>query len=1045
MLHRFLPDRMLSRDATRLAAMMGLYFLVLFAVGILRPIKNALALDGLAESEFYKVYFVSAVVVFCVPGLNRIADRIPWRRVIPGTAAFFALTLLVFRAVYAEGSTALGMVFYGWYDLFAAALVTQFFMTVQVFFNMRDAKAAIPLVIAAGSLGATLGNLTTGIFAEALGTPNLLLLAALFIGAFAVVIPLLWTRDRAPERPGRRVGSEVGATASTLSEITRVFGNRHLRLIATLVLLTVVVKTVVDYEFNEAVRAYAGDLDAISSFQGYVFGAINWLPIVVLLPLGPLLKRFGVGLAVLLLPTVMLGATAALAVAFSVWTATVAKALDATFRYSAERTGREVLYVPVPTELKLKAKTYVDIALEKGIGKALSGVLILVLVSFMDYRSVTLAAVLLAGIWVLLAWRAKREYVATLESSIRGRFASFEDGFARLTERSTLALVENALRGDPVDVAFGLDLVEQAGAVDARPLADELDLLLDHPSPEIRARVLRLLTHFAGLVETDRLRERLGDPSETVREEAVAALVAAHAPDPLFMLRDLLASEDREVRRATLSWLVRGELPAPMLHGLGRTFLEARFPAEDGAGALARAGIAAPLEANGVRDPPDREELALTLGLLNGDPRAPERLEPLAGDSDLRVARAALRSAQLLRSQELNASVLAALAKPALREAARGALVARGAAAVDFLEDRMLDSGTPIAVRRQIPSALAHIPEQGSVRALLGFLSDGDSGRELRYRALKALNKLRNRMEEELEFPPEAVLSIARREVDAARQLARIHGALARIGASGPGIELLKRAVEESWEDRREACFRLLGLVYPPDAIYRTYVAVTRGDERSRTNALEWLEDAVGRGVFARIGPILDGRGPEEDEPSLPTLTALLEELRQDDERWLALLATWNQNRRTQERPMPGRADMDLIEKVFLLQNVDLLQEARSSHLALLASIAEEVELDAGEELFRRGEPNDSLYVVIRGEIELRGMGDQVLTARENTPFGTWALIDSDPSVVGARAEATSRLLRITRTEFQELMSDHPELAVGMLQGLARRFRSLVA
>jgi hypothetical protein len=128
--------------------MMGLYFLVLFAVGILRPIRNALALDGLAESEFYKVYLISAVVILFAPLLNYLSDRIQWRT---GTAAFFALNLLVFRAVYSEGSGVLGMVFYGWYDLFAAALVTQFFMAVQVFFNARDAKSAVPLVIAAGS------------------------------------------------------------------------------------------------------------------------------------------------------------------------------------------------------------------------------------------------------------------------------------------------------------------------------------------------------------------------------------------------------------------------------------------------------------------------------------------------------------------------------------------------------------------------------------------------------------------------------------------------------------------------------------------------------------------------------------------------------------------------------------------------------------------------------------------------------------------------------------------------------------------------------
>jgi hypothetical protein len=88
-------------------------------------------------------------------------------------------------AVVREGSAAFGLIFYGWYDLFAAALVTQFFMATQFYFNARSAKRAYPLVIAGGSIGATLGGAITGFFAESVGTPNLLLVAAVADRRFA--------------------------------------------------------------------------------------------------------------------------------------------------------------------------------------------------------------------------------------------------------------------------------------------------------------------------------------------------------------------------------------------------------------------------------------------------------------------------------------------------------------------------------------------------------------------------------------------------------------------------------------------------------------------------------------------------------------------------------------------------------------------------------------------------------------------------------------------------------------------------------------------
>jgi antibiotic biosynthesis monooxygenase (ABM) superfamily enzyme len=68
------------RDAMRLMAMFVLFFLVVCAVGMLRPIKNALALDGLGATDFARVYLVSAVVVLFVPPVfNRLSDWLPPR------------------------------------------------------------------------------------------------------------------------------------------------------------------------------------------------------------------------------------------------------------------------------------------------------------------------------------------------------------------------------------------------------------------------------------------------------------------------------------------------------------------------------------------------------------------------------------------------------------------------------------------------------------------------------------------------------------------------------------------------------------------------------------------------------------------------------------------------------------------------------------------------------------------------------------------------------------------------------------------------------
>lgn len=134
--------------------MMGLYFPVICSVGILRPINNVVALAGLAPGAFYNVYFVSAAVALFVFPENRVADRVPWKRLIPATAFGFALLLLGFRLAYPRTGAACGMLFCGWYDLYAAVMVGQFFLATQLYFDSRQAKDAYPLLIGARSLSA---------------------------------------------------------------------------------------------------------------------------------------------------------------------------------------------------------------------------------------------------------------------------------------------------------------------------------------------------------------------------------------------------------------------------------------------------------------------------------------------------------------------------------------------------------------------------------------------------------------------------------------------------------------------------------------------------------------------------------------------------------------------------------------------------------------------------------------------------------------------------------------------------------------------------
>ena len=1004
---RFFPDlsNTPARERRKLLAMMGLFFLVVCAVGILRPIKNSLALDGLGATNFYKVYLVSAAVVLFAPIYTGLARHVAWRVLFPAAALFFAANLVVFRLVYVPGSVAFGIIFYGWYDLFAAALVTQFFMAAQLFFNARSAKQAYPLVIGGGALGATIGGMITGLAAESIGTPNLMLVAAGFVVLFAVGLPFVYSGSESMQH------SDSSTSASPVSALWK---NRHVRMIAASVLLTIVVKELVDYQFNALSKEVYVTRDEVAAFQGKFNAITQWLPLAFVLMLHPLLKRFGVGFAILLLPLALLGTNVALAIWWGIGAASVAKGAETAFRYSAERAGREILYLPVPADVRLTAKAYIDVAIEKGFGKAFSAVLIFVLLQFITYRQIVYLTLVLAMLALLVAIQMRREYVTALAQAMATRMVSLRGVFASILDASTLPRVKEVLRSrDTVQVAFALDLLEQGSAAEARSVAPELRGLLRHEADTIRERAADLLARVGDVENSSALEAALNDPAMPVREAVARALIAS-AEDSESTVFKLLQSRPAPVRAALLA-----QLPSLQLADEARQRIAEMYTRENQEHAHLREA---------------RIERAYAAQALDGE--GWRVLVPLLSDSEPAVVNAALRASGALRSHELISRCVTALRSPATRAAARTALRSYGESALPILSSYLLNPTADPVLRRQIPALLAQLPSNQAVSTLLRAITARETDQVLDFRAVKALSKLRTRFPT-LAFPPAGVQLVVVREAEAADRYARARQVLNREYPGAPAVVLMMQALTEAWRERRESTFRTLALIHSPPAVQSAYNAICGSDARARSNALEWLEQQIGYELMRAIAPVV--AEPQHQTRGSAADSALIYELTDDEDSWIAICA------RAVTTKIERNADMEIIERVFMLQRIDLLQGARSAHLALLAAIAEPIVVDAGENLLELGKPVPAMFIVIRGGVELEDVAENRNVVQDGGAFGTWALIDDAPSMISARASERTDLLRISRSDFFDVLEDTPEMAVGLLQGLARRVRTLVA
>ena len=134
---------------------------------------------------------------------------------------------------------------------------------------------------------------------------------------------------------------------------------------------------------------------------------------------------------------------------------------------------------------------------------------------------------------------------------------------------------------------------------------------------------------------------------------------------------------------------------------------------------------------------------------------------------------------------------------------------------------------------------------------------------------------------------------------------------------------------------------------------------------------------------------------------------------------------------------------LSVIEKVILLQRVDVFGAVPTDQLAHLATVTSEVPYEAQEDVFRVGDPANSMFVVLEGQVRLSRGGATVTIADVDDAFGAWSLFDDEPRVVDAVATRATLLLKLEKADFLDLLADNVEITQGVLKGIVTRLRGV--
>ena len=128
-----------------------------------------------------------------------------------------------------------------------------------------------------------------------------------------------------------------------------------------------------------------------------------------------------------------------------------------------------------------------------------------------------------------------------------------------------------------------------------------------------------------------------------------------------------------------------------------------------------------------------------------------------------------------------------------------------------------------------------------------------------------------------------------------------------------------------------------------------------------------------------------------------------------------------------------------------LLARIPIFAELPDDELDRLMAELTVVNLKPGDVLFREGDPGEHLYVVVKGELEIvmgPGFGNEIIinVVGEEEYIGEMSLLQPDGHrTTGARARGEVILLTMSRTQFQDLLRRHPELAKSMIAVLSQR------
>lgn len=773
------------------------FFLITCSAYIIKPVKISNFLEGLSANRLPFAYLLTALLIGFVVSVNtRFLHNLKRNVYISISLMFFIFCLVFFWLFFRRNWNAMPMIYWVWSDIFTITTVTQFWILVNDVYHPRQAKRLVGFLVSGGLLGGIVGSLLSRFLAQLLGTTNLLLICPILLLPCLLFVFLL--HRHSPEKSSDKEALPEKSKTGYLQSFRIIRKSRYLQILSAIMTTSIIITTMVDFQFNSVIEMAIADQDARTAFLGTFFtGLLVFSYFFHIFLTNRILKNFGMRTALLISPFFILALSIAIIFfppGLLLYWAIAIKGGDKSLAHSLNQSVRELLYIPLSPELKYKAKVFIDMFVNK-FAKGIAALILLAALFLFHFTvfQITLVVIGFVLLWIFLNRWITREYIANVKRNLNIKWQDADKFVTDTVDIDMTKLVFDTLQSkDRSSVLYAMNLFD---LIKRDKMSPELRKIISHESDRIQA------------CSMDSLLELDGESLLPTEEDAL------NQKDLTIQIEEIMS---QDIYQQVLQ------------EHLKKIVVE-----------------------SGEEGEVSRMEAAKVLGMLEpGSPMVSE-LNKLLADRSSDVLRYAIESAGKQKRREFVPYLIHHLSTPALKGIARKALIEYASKITGILKDYLSDPDVNLRTRQAIPEILEQAGTQRAADLLSAELQKKDH--EIETEIIESLYKMRARYPE-IHFPQKPIFE---KTIEMIRKcyliLLEMHGMMTDERKGN-----LVGDMEKNLTRSLRHIFELLSLVYSPDDITKAYQNIRAGTKKSIDYSIELLDNILQKDIKELLLPLID-------------------------------------------------------------------------------------------------------------------------------------------------------------------------------------------